>query len=213
MKIIRCEQGTTAWALARMGRPSASQMHRVITPTGKFSSQCDAYAQELLAEQLLGQPLDDATSGFMQRGTVIERKARAFYELQRDCTVEEVGLVTTDDDRVGYSPDGLVGTDGLVEIKVPAAGNHVGFLLGDAGDKYKVQIQTGLWVAERAWLDFTSYNPDLPSVIVRFERDEKFIALIAQGVAQFHEYMAEAKEKLQKYGLFEGFKRADLRVA
>lgn len=212
MRIIECVQGTTQWANARLGLPTASQLHRILTPTGKLSSQCEAYAAELLAEQALGVPLDNATSGFMERGTIIEKKARAFYELQRDCSVDQVGFITTDDGRVGCSPDGLIAADGMVEIKVPSAGVHVGYLLDAAGEKYKVQVQSGLWVAERAYMDFVSYNPDLPSTIVRFERDEAFISKLADAVGQFLDYMDESKLKLQKYGLFQNFERRPLRV-
>lgn len=207
-------QGTTAWAMARLGIPTASQFSRIITP-GKLqlSKECNTYAHELIAEQLLGAPLDNATSGFMERGTILEKKAVGFYELQRDCEVDRVGFVTRDDGRVGCSPDGLiVGERGGVEIKVPSAGVHIGYLLGGAGDKYKLQIQGCIWLCELDYWDFVSYNPDLPSTIVRFHRDDDVIKPLAQAVDQFLGYVDEAKEKLQKYGLFPDFKLRELRV-
>lgn len=214
MKIHRVEQGTTAWAALRLGLPTASQFDRIVTPkTGKPSSQIAGYACELLAEQALGVPLDNATSGFMERGTILEKKAIAFYEMQNDCTVDRVGFITNDAGTVGCSPDGLVGDRGGAEIKVPAAHTHLSYLLGEAGEKYKCQVQGCMWIAERDWWDFVSYNPDLPSTIVRFDRDEAFIKLLAAGVTQLQDYMADAKEKLQPLGLFPDFKRADLKVA
>lgn len=214
MKIIQVTQGTTEWAMARMGIPTASNFDKIITPkTGKPSSQIGDYAHQLLAEQLLGRPLDDATSGFMQRGTILEKRAVSFYELQRDCTIERVGFITNDAGTAGCSPDGLVGDRGGAEIKVPAAHTHLGYLLGDAGEKYRCQVQGCMLITERDWWDFVSYNPDMPSTIVRFNRDEAFIKLLEAGLTQMHEYMANAKEKLQKqYGLFADAKRPDLRV-
>lgn len=207
-------QGTTAWAQLRVGIPTASRFDEIVTP-GKLhlSKSCDKYAHELIAEQLLGQPLDNATSGFMERGTLLEKKAVSFYELQRDCEVDRVGFVMRDDRRVGCSPDGLiVGERGGVEIKVPSAGIHIGYLLGSAGEKYKLQIQGCIWLCELDYWDFVSYNPDLPSTIVRFNRDDDVIKPLAAGVDQFLEYVDESKLKLQKYGLFKALEPRALRI-
>lgn len=208
-------QGTTEWAQLRIGIPTASQFSRIVTP-GKLqlSKQCDDYAHELIAEQLLGQPLDNATSGFMERGTILEKKAVGYYELQRDCEIDRVGFVTRDDKRVGCSPDGLiVGQPGGVEVKVPSAGVHVGYLLGSAGEKYKLQIQGCIWLCELDFWDFVSYNPDMPSTIVRFHRDDDVITPLAAGVGQFLDFLDEAKAHLQKqYGLFSDFKLRELKV-
>lgn len=215
MKIIPVEQGTTAWAMARLGIPTASQFHRIVTPkTGKRSSQLEEYAHELLTEQHTGEPQDDALAGFMQRGTILEKKAVSYYELQSDCTVERVGFITNDEGTVGCSPDGLVGDRGGVEIKTPKADTHMGYLCGVAREKYRCQVQGSLWIAERDTWDFVSYSPVMPSVVVPFTRDEPFIKLLADGIRQLQDYMAEMKEKLQKdHGLFPDFKRAELRVA
>lgn len=212
---IDVEQGTKAWLDAKLGIPSASNAHRIITPkTGKLSASCEAYINELLFEQGKGHPLDDATSQFMQRGTVLERKARDWYELQRDCEVVQVGFLLTDDRRFGCSPDGLVGEEGGLEIKCPSGDVHIGYLRGEAGDKYHAQVQSSLWVTGRRWWDFVSFNPDLPSCLVRFERDEEFIAKLAAAVTQFSDYLAEEKEKLaRRYAMFPEFRRPALRIA
>lgn len=210
---VACEQGTSEWAQARLGRVTASQLHRILTPTGKLSSQSAAYAFELLAEECLGVPMDNATSGFMERGTILERKARQFYEMQRDCTVEQVGFVMRDDGRVGCSPDGLVGDNGGVEIKVPSAPVHLSYLAGEAGEKYKVQIMASLWICERDYWDFVSFHPDLPSAIVRFRRDDEFIAKLAPAVEQFLSFVDETKAKLAaQHGLFPDFQQPLLKV-
>lgn len=207
-------QGTTEWAQLRVGIPTASNFDKIITPkTMKLSGQCDGYAQQLIAEQHLKTPLDNATSGFMERGQVLEKKAVAFYELERDVESEAIGFMLRDDRRVGASPDRLVGNDGLLEIKIPAAHTHVGYLLDKDGIGYRTQVQGQLWIAEREWCDTLSYNPDMPPALVRQHRDEDFIKKLAECVDQFLEYLDEAKYKLQlQYGMFPELKRPPLKV-
>ena len=134
------------------------------------------YAYELLAEEVIGRPLDDASSSFMERGKELEEAARAWYSFDQDVEVQRVGFVMRDDGKCGCSPDGLIGEAGCVEIKCPSAGVHMAFLLGNPADnKYYSQMMFTLWVCEREWIDFVSFCPGLPSVLVRFVRDEKFI--------------------------------------
>jgi hypothetical protein len=214
MKRFDVVQGTTEWANLRLGIPTASQFHRIVTP-GKleFSKQSSDYINELLAEQVLGVPMDNATSGFMERGSVLEKKAIDFYELKRGVDVDRVGFVLRDDEKVGCSPDFFVEEDGLGEIKVPAADTHIAYLLDEDGIGYRLQVQGQLWLCGREWSDTLSYNPEMPAALVRQHRDEKVIKALELGVARFLEAMDDAKEKLQKKGLFKDFKRADLKVA
>lgn len=207
------QQGSAAWVMARLGIPTASQFDRIITPTGKPSTAVDKYAHELIAEQLLGKPLKDESSGFMERGTLNEERAASYYELQRDVDTVPVGFIVRDDRRSGASPDRLVGDNGLLEIKVPAANTHIGYLLDSEGIGYKCQVQGQLWVAERDWCDTLSWHPTFPPALVRQHRDEEFIKKLAAGVEQFCNYVDELKLKLQKqYGLFPGFQQPDLKV-
>lgn len=213
---IHCEQGSGAWVKARLGIPTASRFEKVITPkTMKLSESSAGYAYALIAEQILGVPMDDASSyGFMQRGAVLEKHAIKFYELQRDVDVEKLGFATTDDGRAGCSPDGLVGAVGMIEIKCPAAPNHIGYLLGDEGIGYRAQVQGQLWVMEREWVDTISYHAELPTGILRIRRDEKFITALAAAVKQFNEFIDDAKDKLLRLGYIdEGLAPAELRVS
>lgn len=214
MKLIDVQQGTTEWALARLGIPTASQFARILTPkTLKLSGQADAYAHQLIAEQLIGEPMDDATSGFMLRGTLLEQRAVSYYELQTECDTVPIGFVLRDDGRTGCSPDRFVGKNGLLEIKVPNAANHVGYLLDKDGIGYRAQIQGQLWICEREWIDTLSFNPLLPPALVRQERDEEFITALAETVGQFCNYVDELKLKLQRqYGLFPDFQAPEMRV-
>lgn len=214
MIVLNVAQGTTEWANARLGIPTASQMNKIITPAKlELSKSADDYAHQLIAEQLLGVPLDNATSGFMQRGSILEARAISYYELQRECDTEAIGFILRDDRRSGCSPDRFVGKDGMLEIKIPSAANHVGYLLDEKGIGYRIQVQSQLWIAEREWNDTLSWNPELPPALVRQYRDEETIKKIAAAVDQFCNYVDELKLKLQKqYGLFQGFQTTPLRV-
>lgn len=209
------EQGSRSWLNAKVGIPSASNFHRLVTPkTGKVSASLAEFAHELLAEQVLGRPLDDATTEFMQRGTIMEHAARKWYAFDRGCDIEQVGFLLTDDRRAGCSPDGLVGEDGGIEIKCFGAKHHMGMLLGEDIDKIRCQIQGALWITDRKWWDLVLYNPDLPSIVRRFEPDTAFIATLAGAVTQLHSYLDESKLKLQReHGLFEDFEAPTLKIA
>lgn len=208
------QQGSAEWALARLGIPTASCFDKILTPkTMKLSGQADGYMHQLIAEQLLGVPLEDATSGFLERGSIMEERAVRYYELQRDMETEPVGFILRDDRRAGASPDRLVGNDGLLEIKIPKADKHIAYLLDAEGIGYRCQVQGQIWIAEREWNDTLSYNPELPPALVRQYRDEKFIAALAAAVEQFNEMLDEAKEKLQKQcGLFPDWQRRMMKV-
>lgn len=194
-------QGSPEWKALRLGIPTASNFHRIIAPkTGKLSAQADAYMAQLVAEALLGIPLDGDASDFMERGSALEAEAVAFYELERGVTTEEVGFCTLDDGSAGCSPDRLVGEDGGLEIKCPTPGVHVQYLLGldSVSDKYRAQVQGGLWITGRRWWDVCSYHPEMPTALIRVERDEAFIAALSQAVQWFNEAKAAALARLRK---------------
>lgn len=198
---VECHQGSAAWYAARIGIPTASQFSRILTQkTMRLSASAATYRNELVAEWLLGEALDDGSSTFMERGTALEQEAVDFYELRHDSDVERVGFLLRDDRRCGCSPDGLVGARGGLEIKCPSAAVHVGYLLDAAGEQYKAQIQGGLWIAERDWWDFLSFNPALPPALVRFERDDSFIGYLAAAVEEFCDQLDEAKARLTALG-------------
>lgn len=170
------EPGSIEWMVARLGLPTASQFDRILTPkTRKPSAGRFKYRAELLAEWLLGQPVDWGTSNVMERGTELEDEARRFYAMERDVDVETVGFLTREDGKVGGSPDGLVGLDGGLEIKCPMAVQHVCYLLGEEFN-HTGQVQGYMYLTGRPWWDILSYNPDLPPVIRRVERDETYIS-------------------------------------
>lgn len=196
MKIIPCIQGSIEWHTARLGIPTSSMFSKIVTPGGKASSQAEGYLHQLVAERLLGHPIDGGETPWMSRGSLVESEAVALYELQHGVDTEAVGFCTTDDGMAGASPDRLVGDDGGLELKCPSAAVHVGYLLDVEPRKYWPQIQGAMWVTGRQWWQFMSYCPELPPALIRFERDEEFIASLARAVATFSEHVDAAHRKL-----------------
>lgn len=199
MKIVPVVQGSPEWLQARLGLPTSSEFHRIIQPVKRKASSGQAdYKAKLIAEWLIGEPLDTYVSPFMERGTELEASAVATYEFEADITTTAVGLCLTDDEKAGASPDRLVGDDGVLEIKCPSAEKHVGYLLDPRGlvEDYFTQVHGEMFVCERAWADLFSYHPTLPAVRVRVPRDAEFIDAFAPLLAAFVADLDAAKEKL-----------------
>ena len=199
MLILDCEQGSPEWVAARLGIPTASAFDRIVTPkTRKPSAAAFGYMCDCLAETMLDAPLDAASSAWMQRGSEIEAEACAWYAMIHNCDVRRVGFVLRDDNCVGCSPDGLVGDDGAIEIKVPGAKKHVAYMLrGEAlSQDHYCQVQGGLWITGRKWWDLVSYNPVMEPVVIRVARDPEFIEALAGCVDRFVADLAAARMKL-----------------
>lgn len=200
-----CHQGTSEWLRLRMGVPTASQFHRIVTPTGKRSTQADGYAAELLAESILGRPLDsEGQFPWAVRGKELERDARSYYEFVTDSRVELVGFATTWDGAIGASPDALVGADGLLELKCPSPAVHVKYLNASVGGgvdrDYMPQLQGQLLVTGRSWVDILSYHPEMPHAVVRVERDDAYIATLEGALRDFVATMADKRREFESRG-------------
>jgi putative phage-type endonuclease len=195
-------QGTDGWKKLRLGKATASKMHDLTarTKTGWGASRAN-YAAQLIAERLTGNSAESYTNAAMQWGTEKEPEARAAYSFFTDAEVSEVGFI--DHPRVGMSgasPDGMVGSDGLLEIKCPGTATHLDTLLGAEIDgKYVKQMQWQLACAGRAWCDFVSFDPRLPTElqikIIRVQRDDSLITSLERDVAEF---LAEIDAKMNK---------------
>ena len=190
-------QGSDEWFEARRGNVGASSVHKVMAKgQGKTRR---SYMDELLAEKL-GCVIEGFTNAAMERGTELEPVARSQYEVERGAMVEEVGFVLHPTiDGFGASPDGLVGDDGLIEIKSPNTVTHLATLESGAIDgKYQWQMLAQMACTGRQWCDFMSYDDRMPdelqSVIIRFERDEQ---KIAQMEAEVSAFVAELNERFQ----------------
>jgi putative phage-type endonuclease len=185
-------QGSPEWIAARLGKVTASRVADVIakTKTGWGVSRKN-YAAELVAERLTGVAAERYTNAAMQWGTDTEPQARAAYEFFRDATVQQVGFI--DHPRIamsGASPDGLVGTDGMLELKCPNTATHIDTLLTKAvPQNYFTQMQWQLACSGRLWCDYCTFDPRMPQHLriftFRVARDEKFIAEAERAVIEF----------------------------
>ena len=161
MKIINVEQGSDEWLQIRLGVATASNFSKIVTSKGEIAKPHTEYALKLASETLLEEPEDSYKSADMERGNELEPLAREAYEEYNFCQVKEVGFMLSDCKNFGYSPDGLVGKDGLIEIKCPKANNHAKYLAGKkCPTEYIAQVQGGLMISGRKWCDFVSYHPD-----------------------------------------------------
>lgn len=195
-------QGSAEWRQARCGSLGASRVADALakTKSGWGASRVNLMA-ELIAERLTGIPADNYTNAAMQWGTATEPDARAAYEFRHDIDVGLVGIVRHPVIAMTHaSPDGLVGEDGLIEIKCPSTATHIETLLGaSVPGKYLTQIQWQLACTRRAWCDFVSYDPRLPEehrlFVQRVPRDDKQIAELEREVETF---LAEVDHKLSR---------------
>ena len=185
MQIIRdIEQGSDEWLKLRLGVATASNFDKIITTTGKESESLKKYALQLATELMLETPEPSFKNDVMARGNELESLARDAYQEQSFNVVEQITMFKSDCGNFGYSPDGIVGVGGLVEIKCPIATTHFKYLLDNKmPTDYWQQVQGGLWVSQRKWIDFVSFNSyfkDKKLFIVRVERDEEYIAKLAE---------------------------------
>lgn len=192
-------QGTEEWLHARCGKVTASRVADVVakTKTGWGASRAN-YMAELIAERLTGQPTQSYTNAAMQWGIEKEPEARVAYEFFRGVEVVQVGFV--DHSSIGMSgasPDGLVGDDGLVEIKCPGTATHIDTLLGQkVPEKYVTQMQWQMACTGRKWCDFVSYDPRLPENLALFiKRVYRDDARINELQSMVQDFLAELDNK------------------
>lgn len=185
-------QGSPEWHALRLGKVTASRIADVCarTKTG-FGAGRKNYMAELVAERMTGTRAEGFTNAAMQWGTDQEPEARIAYEFYRDAAVEQIGFVPHPSIAdTGASPDGMVGSDGLVEIKCPNTATHIETLLGSSlPEKYFLQMQWQMACTGRQWCDFASYDPRLPEAmrlfVDRVNRDDVAISAIEKDVIDF----------------------------
>ena len=198
------EQGTDEWKAERLGKATGSRISDIITrlKSGGFSAMRKAYATQLAIERISKQPYSFQPNAAMQHGTNTEPLARDAYRATIFEEVTEVGFVNHPTiPNAGASPDGLVGDDGLVEIKCPESHTHIGYLLdGIVPERYFAQIQWQIACTGRKWCDFVSYDPRCPEelqlFIKRVDYDECFVATTEEMVRKFLVEVDELTETL-----------------
>lgn len=191
MKFIECPQGSAEWLAARAGKITASCFAEAISVCQKKSPSrnpgdptavAERYAADLAIERISGQPHGEPPKAWvLERGHQMEAAARRLYEGITGAFVTEAGICVTDDGAFGYSTDGLVDDDGLIEIKAPIDSTKI-LAMWQTGDtsEYDHQMQGGMWITGRKWCDFIMYVPDLAAVgrdlyVKRVFRDDAFI--------------------------------------
>lgn len=195
-------QGSQEWLLARVGCLTASAISDMMTRTKTgWGASRDNLRAKLVAERLTGLPQESFSNASMQWGTEHEPFARAAYEVARGVMVDQVGLVMHPTIAYsGASPDGLIGDDGLIEIKCPNTATHIEYMLaGEAPKKYQFQMLWQMECTGRQWCDFASFDPRMPEdlqlFIVRFERDQ---GRINEMKAEAINFLAEVEEVIQQ---------------
>jgi exodeoxyribonuclease (lambda-induced) len=200
MIVIECQPNTPAWYEARAGKITASRFADAVSvckkasgkrKVGDPSATSDGYAADVVMERLSGKPKENVTARVLERGHDLEPVGRRKYEARTKYFVSESGVCVTDDGLFGYSTDGLVERDGLIEIKCPVD-NHKILEIWRTGDisEYMHQMQGGMWITGRRWCDFIMYVPDLESMgkdlyVQRVMRDDVFIDDMVLKLARF----------------------------
>lgn len=194
------DQRTDEWYAARLGKVTASRVADLMAQTKSgYSASRANYMAELICERLTGERAEKFSNSAMQWGTDTEPQARAAYSFMTDADVAECGFVDHPSiPMFGASPDGLVGADGLVEIKCPNPATHIETLMGEAVPaKYVTQMQVQMACTGREWCDFVSFDPRLPSdlqlFVKRVARSEEAITNIEAETVKF---LAEIDAKI-----------------
>lgn len=190
-------------------KPTAAGIDRALAgePLSQPSAVAKAYAWLVAMETIAREPLDDTFVTYaMNRGRELEPRARQQYELRTDALVEEASLVLTDDSRFGYSTDGLVGDEGLIEIKCPLSASKIGNVWASPSTahlEYIDQIDGGLWITGRKWCDLVIYCPWLAPVgkdlfVTRIFRNEQRIEALEADLVRFMRLVDDNLEVLRR---------------
>lgn len=183
-------QNTTWWEMARAGLPTASEFGNILTPkfAPRTGEMVESYLAMKISERWTGTPTMGKKTVEMEFGNILEDKAKPTYTLLFDEEITNVGFVTTDDGKIGCSPDGLIGGDGGIEIKCPEAKTHTKYLLaGKLPEDYVLQVYGSLFVTGRAWWKFMSFRRNFPVYVTTIERDDKINAVIEETLYAFCE--------------------------
>lgn len=200
MQIISdVEQGTQAWLDLRLGIITCSELDCLLV-NGKgesgFGASAFTYMNTLIGERITGEAADPFCGNrHTERGHELEGVARNLYRDSEEVETTEVGIILNHG--IGYSPDALVGEQGLTEIKTKLPKFQVSVILnGEVPKEHVAQCQGGLWVSDREWLDFISYWPGMPLFVKRVYRDEAMIRKLSERVKTFYDILDERMNRV-----------------
>ena len=170
-------QGSNEWLQARVGVVTASNFSKVFTTAGKLSTSREGLINQLVAENLIGQPTETFKSDAMSRGNELEGQARAMFEMLMGVEVHEVGLIKMKDHEIGCSSDGLFDDTGI-EIKCPLPATHCAYLRADKlPTTYVQQVQGTMLVLGLDRYFFMSFHPEMKPLIIEVKRDNEMLEL------------------------------------
>lgn len=191
------EQQTDAWFEAKLGKFSGSDFHIML---GNSQAKKDFMWEKFSEIKYQDSDKEDFSTYYMERGKVLEHEARRMYNVTKEIVVKEVGLVEDDGEFAGYavcSPDGLVGDDGIIEIKCLSAKFHEQYT-NPISDKYeyikpeyRTQVQYNLLITDRKWCDFVYYHPRAGIHVIHIERDEEYIEKIKTALREGIEWLKD----------------------
>lgn len=197
------QQGSVDWMIARSGIPTASEFDALVTPEFEIrkGEMPRTYLAKKLAEAWQGGPLLGYNVFDMDQGKILEEEAIPWFELEFDTRIRRVGLITTDDERIGCSPDGLLIKNDMnssgIEIKCPRPETHVGYLLKRVLPKdYAAQVHGAMFVTGFDSWTFLSYRRHFPPLLVTVKRDEKIIGSLERALEDFLEAFDHGMKKL-----------------
>jgi hypothetical protein len=191
-------QYSEAYDRLKLGIPTSSHFHKIITPQAKPSKQWREFACVLIAERILQRKIEFYNSPAMERGLIVEAEAADWYEFDQDVTVHRVGFITDDDHTVGCSPDRLIGDEGLLEIKAPLPHTQVEYWIsGQVSERFRPQLQGQLYVSRRSWVDIVCWHDVLPNVVMRVEPDERFIKTLDRELQILNFFIERVMEKIR----------------
>jgi hypothetical protein len=194
------DQGSDEWLALRCGILTASEVKHILTPTLKTAAndKSRAHVWEIAAQRISQYVEPTYIGDDMLRGMEDEAYARDLYSETR-APVIETGFVTNDEFgfTIGYSPDGLIGAEGLIEIKSRKQKFQIETIVTDeAPSEFMLQLQTGMLVTGRAWIDFISYSGGLPMFVKRVHPDFEIRAAIIDAATKFE---ADVQAKIAEY--------------
>lgn len=200
-------QRTEEWRKDRAGKFTGSIFADLIARHKKNGERLKSFTEcvwNVVVERMSGKPIEGPSGFALQWGTDVEPYAREAYELETGNTVVESGFIQHPTiEYAGCSPDGLIGSDGGIEIKSPKSLRiHLERFLDGVPEEYMPQVQGCMWITGRQWWDFVSYHPDAPEshrlLVIRVKRDEKMIAEIESSVIEGEAKVLELIETLMR---------------
>lgn len=207
MKFHNVDQYTEDWKMLRLGIPTASNFHLLMTPGGKPTSPDNKerrqYLYRCVAERILKAPMPDRFVGNQHTEDGHEREGAAaeLFAQTVKCELTNGGFITANDGRIGCSPDRLIrARSEAVEIKAPAPWTHIQYMVEGPGDRYRAQVQGQILIGGFSLVHFFSYHPDFAAVHIETGPDLKYIAMLANQLELFLDELDSVERFVRRKG-------------